>query len=86
MLRLTAKADDSFRLRTARKPWRCYTVVRGGVEVRPWDHGALPAGHGPIPVGARHVEYLGETAAFQSGDRYCLACATAAGLVEDAPA
>lgn len=35
----------------------------------------------PIRVGDLHIEYVGEAAAYQSGERYHVACAVREGLV-----
>lgn len=61
-------------IRTARKDHSCFVArfyERSGSEN--W----IPAeGCTPIIVkGSRYVEYIGEAAAFESGHRYCAACA-----------
>ena len=38
-----------------------------------------------IAVGARYFEYLGETAAYQSGSRYCAGCAERAWGIQISP-
>src|SRR5574341_2334252 len=69
---------NTFVLRRARKAHRCKTH---GL-LRSWDHEPLPPNRMDIiPPTALYVEYLGETPAYQSGQRYCFACALAAGLV-----
>ena len=67
-------------LRTARKAHHCCTARKG--TVRGWDGGPFPPEHtGQILPGEQYVEYFGESAAYQSGFRYCGACAKAAGLI-----
>lgn len=53
--------------RTARKEWRC--ECPGGSAKCP--HADC---RGTIAPGDRYVEYLGESAGYQSGYRYCLPC------------
>jgi len=51
--------------------------------VRRWDGGPMPEGHTvEIPRGAQYVEDFAETAPYQSGARFCAACAVAAGIAE----
>jgi hypothetical protein len=65
-------------VRRARRAHQCRTSG----DRRHWDHGPLPPSHTPvIAPGEYHLEYLGESPAFQSGPRYCLACGVAAGLL-----
>lgn len=53
-----------------------------GPELRHWDHGELPGDHTSIiKRGEQYVENMNESAPFQSGARYCVACALAAGIV-----
>lgn len=77
-LTLTPRAQDLMVLRTTRKGHCCATWHDC---VRDWDHGPLPPEHTPeIAPRNQYVEYLGESAAYASGQRYCAACAIAAGL------
>lgn len=51
------------------------------MHFRRWDGGAIPDGHTPtIHAGEQYVEYFGEAPAYQAGQRYCRACAIAAGI------
>lgn len=78
--------DGAF-LRTARKQYRCCAPLRdeNGRWIRR-QQGAMPVQvpvrcHAEIRRGDRYVEYVGETPLYQSGDRYCLACARSEGLL-----
>jgi hypothetical protein len=69
---------DGLVLRRARRSHRCATFG----DRRGWDHEPLPPSHTPvIEPGEYHIEYVGESPAFQAGPRYCLSCAVAAGLL-----
>jgi|WetSurSiteA1Bulk_404760.scaffolds.fasta_scaffold479844_1 hypothetical protein len=75
---------DLFVVRRARKDHRCRTMMKGGEEVRGWDGGRLPHDHTPvIRRGDPYVEYMGESAAYESGSRYCSGCSRAAGLARE---
>ena len=62
--------------RMARKDWRCTcadVARRNGKRNPNYRSTCL----GDIPKGTRYFEYLGEAAAYESGDRYCSSCALA---------
>ena len=72
--------DKTLIVRTARKRYQCCVASRPVGAVRQWDGGPLPPRHtGWISPGERHVEYVGESHAFESGKRYCLPCCEAIG-------
>ena len=66
-----AQTESGLVLRTARKSHRCDHWEASG-PADPLTH-MLPRAYckTPIEPGDRHLEYLGESAAFQSGHRYC---------------
>jgi hypothetical protein len=77
-------------VRRARKPWACVGRPRDA-EGRPLREPIPGDTTGrtryvrcgvEIPVGALYVEYLGESALYESGARYCVPCARGEGLVE----
>lgn len=56
------------------------SIIGKGIVHR-WDHKPIPEKHTPmIAKGEQYVEEFGETPAFQSGNRYCRACAIVAGM------
>jgi len=66
-----AQRRDGLVIRTARKAHRCHHWEPAG-PADPVTH-ALPRRYCATPInpGDRHLEYLGESAAFESGFRYC---------------
>lgn len=63
-------------LRTARKRWRCFSTAAHAAGYA-WA-ATLPAGHTDhIEPGTRYVENMDSAPGYQSGTRYCLACAEA---------
>jgi len=74
------------RIRHARKPWSCVARLRdaeGRCRRDPPPAGPYVRCRAEIPVGAVYVEYLGESAPYESGARYCVACAKAEGLIKE---
>lgn len=64
-------------MRKARKEHRCFGRHMPG-------QGTFLCGS-PIFKGSQYVEYVGESAAYQSGKRFHVDCARTQGLVTDAP-
>jgi hypothetical protein len=80
-LEIVDKHGGDMLVRVARKAHKCRTHAVGRATLRGYDFGELPEGHTPhILPGHAYVEYLGEALVFQSGARYCAACAIAAGI------
>jgi hypothetical protein len=84
--------DGTVMFRRARKPWTCCGRLRtpdGNAYMR--EPNVTPVGtfgtrwvrcRAEIRVGSRYVEWLGESAPYESGTRYCFRCARAEGLLE----
>jgi hypothetical protein len=71
---MKAMIASGYFLRRARRDWTCYSE-RARHAGWAWAD-KIPAEHTPrIPRGARYVENLNNAPSYQSGDRYCLACA-----------
>jgi hypothetical protein len=62
-------------IRVARNRWRC----QGDGSASPKHSDGCTV---VIKEGDRHAEYLGESSAYQSGSRHCMACAHEFGYVE----
>jgi hypothetical protein len=78
-IKLIPLIDGSCVYRTARKPWKCECETSGDPFRRtgkgePCIHSEC---RGEINPSDRYIEYLGESAAYESGIRYCLPCGLA---------